>query len=129
MGLAARINKWLAKDEHTPLTSDGDVTFVLSLREIPVAVLKHSDNKWTFRYTEEFKKAEDYRPLVDFPDINKVYESVELWPFFAMRIPSLKQAAIKQIIERDEIDEKDAAEMLQRFGRRSVANPYVLVAE
>lgn len=93
----------------------------------PFAILELKDGKWTFRYTEEFHKAPRLRPLVGFPDTKKTYSSDELWPFFAMRIPSLKQEQVSRIVQQEDIDREDEVQLLRRFGRKSVANPFELV--
>ncbi|MGD0897360.1 MAG: HipA N-terminal domain-containing protein [Thermoguttaceae bacterium] len=95
---------------------------------IEVGTLESVDGVWKFRYSDEFRKdGNRLRAITEFPDSGREYVSPELWPFFAMRIPSLKQAEIKAIVEREHIDEKDEATLLRRFGRRTVANPFELV--
>ena len=64
---------------------------------------------------------------MQFPDPGKTYESEELWPFFGLRIPSLAQPSVKAVVKREHLDEKDKVQLLRRFGRRTVANPYELV--
>jgi hypothetical protein len=48
-------------------------------------------------------------------------------PFFATRIPSLKRAEVKEVIADESIDERDQIQLLRRFGKRTIANPFVLV--
>jgi hypothetical protein len=94
-----------------------DAEFVLVLGRLPMLILSRNPQGWTMRYTEAFKKQSRIAPLVPFPDVNKVYRSPELWPFFSVRIPS---------IARPEVDYDDVAAMLRRFGRKSVADPFEL---
>jgi HipA-like protein len=94
---------------------------------IEVGTLELLDGVWKFRYSEQFRKDNHLRAITEFPDSSREYVSSELWPFFAMRIPSLKQAEIRAIVEREHIDEHDEATLLRRFGRRTVANPFELV--
>ncbi|MEI8376767.1 MAG: HipA N-terminal domain-containing protein [Planctomycetota bacterium] len=94
---------------------------------IEVGTLELLDGIWKFRYSDEFRKGNHLRAITEFPDPTREYASSELWPFFAMRIPSLKQAEIRAIVEREHIDEHDEATLLRRFGRRTVANPFELV--
>ena len=94
---------------------------------IEVGTLELVDGVWKFRYSDEFREGNHLRAITEFPDSSREYVSPELWPFFAMRIPSLKQAEIKAIVEREHIDEHDEATLLRRFGRRTVANPFELV--
>ena len=65
---------------------------------------------------------------MDFPDVDKVYESKELWQFFVMRIPSPEQPVVEEIIKREHIQEDDAVVLLKRFGEYTIANPFRLRA-
>lgn len=65
---------------------------------------------------------------MDFPDVDKVYESKELWQFFVMRIPSPEQPEVEEIIKREHIQEDDAVSLLKRFGEYTIANPFRLRA-
>jgi hypothetical protein len=60
--------------------------------------------------------------------LTKVYRKDSLWPFFLVRIPGLKQPAIKEIIEKENIDTENEVELLKRFGQKSISNPYELIA-
>jgi HipA-like protein len=102
--------------------------FRVLYRNIEVGTLELVDGVWKFRYSDEFRKEGNrLRAITEFPDSCREYVSPELWPFFAMRIPSLKQAEIRAIVEREHIDEHDEATLLRRFGRRTVANPFELL--
>lgn len=102
------------------------VEFRLLHGTLPIGSLTYEDGLWTFAYSDEFKKRLDLRPIVQFPDREKVYRSDELWPFFGMRIPSLKQPAVEKLVAEEHIDPSDRAELLKRFGRRTISNPYEL---
>ena len=91
-----------------------------------IGALTYDDGIWIFRYSEEFKQRQDLRPIIQFPDKGRVYESDELWPFFGMRIPSLKQPGVEKVVESEHIDPTDRVELLKRFGRRTISNPYEL---
>ena len=66
-------------------------------------------------------------PLTDFPDLERVYEDKDLWPFFSQRIPSLQQPAVQAYMRKRQLSEIDQATLLRRFGQRTVANPFELV--
>ena len=100
--------------------------FCLLYKHKPVGSLALSDGRWTFQYSDDFKDR-GLRTITEFPDVTKTYSSSELWPFFLMRIPSLRQTSIKEIVVSEEIDQGDELELLRRFGRRTVANPFELV--
>lgn len=111
------------------VVSTSPAKFELKLGRLPVGILSRDQGTWKFGYTEEYRQRKDLRPIIQFPDKDKTYTSDELWPFFMMRIPSSKQPSIKAAIEREHLDTSDRAQLLRRFGRRTVSNPYELVEE
>lgn len=125
------IKKWFSKEDEDSsghLSEDELAKFILKVDNIEVGLLYCENGEWFFKYSEEFKKHLDYNRIVGFPDLNKVYKSEELWPFFQIRIPGLKQPAIQEILKKENIDESDEVKLLKRFGRKSISNPYELVA-
>lgn len=112
-----------------PAGGPGSGTFRLVLRDVPVGTLSYEDGRWVFEYTDQFRTQKDLRPLVAFPEVGRRYVSDALWPFFGMRIPSLKQPAVKQAVAAEHLDEGDRVQLLRRFGRRTVVNPYELVPQ
>lgn len=120
--------KYLGGEGHSsPL--HGDAIFKLLLREVEVGTLRASGGKWIFEYSDVFRKRSDLRPLVQFPDKAQIYSSEELWPFFGMRIPSLKQPSIAKIVDAEHIQSDDRVALLRRFGRRTISNPFQLVGK
>ena len=115
----------IAQDSHVP--PGAHATFNLVYDGVPVGVLSVDGGQWVFRYTDEFKHNSRLRPIVEFPDTSKVYQTQELWPFFGTRIPSLKQAAVQEIVKNEQIDAKDQLQLLRRFGKRTITSPFVLV--
>lgn len=115
---------------ETPV--DETASFRLDYGELEVGLLQLRDGQWSFRYSEAFRKqtdeADGVQPLVDFPDVGRVYESRELWPFFMARIPSLSQPRIRAEIARRGLDQASAPQLLQAFGEWSIANPFRLHA-
>ncbi len=115
---------------HKPVEAPPEVRaeFKLFFEELLVGTLSVADSLWKFEYSSDFKKQDELRPLVDFPDVDKIYESKELWQFFVMRIPSPEQAEVEEILKREHIREDDAVSLLKRFGERTIANPFRLRA-
>ena len=72
-------------------------------------------------------KSDIYNRIIGFPDLDKTYKSELLWPFFQVRIPGLKQPAIQEILKNEKIDEFNEVQLLKRFGKKIIANPYELV--
>jgi HipA-like protein len=100
--------------------------FVLKYHDLTVGVLTLDSGVWRFEYSPEFQKQHDIRPIIDFPDISKTYEAERLWPFFVARIPSISQPKVQEAIEKEGLDRKNSAELLGRFGQRTISNPFLL---
>ena len=84
-----------------------DAVFLLFFGKLPVLVLRHDAQGWRMFYTKEFKAQEKVKPLVPFPDEEKVYRSAELWPFFAVRIPSIARPEVRRTIVEEKLDYDD----------------------
>ncbi len=78
------------------------------------------NGKYEFQYNREIDKALDagFAPLISFPKINTVYESTELFPVFSSRLPDKKRKDIDKILEKYNLNEFDAYELLKRSGAR-----------
>jgi HipA-like protein len=126
-----QFKNWLNPDREQERTTpqNAEAYFLLMYNDVSVGILWITDGIWHFKYTDEFRNGNELMPLVDFPNKEKHYQSEELWPFFALRIPSLQQPYVQEIIERENLDEKDYLQMLRQFGERSISNPYVLREE
>ncbi|MCB1133600.1 MAG: HipA N-terminal domain-containing protein [Verrucomicrobiae bacterium] len=105
-----------------------EVAFDLSLEGLKVGTLRFAGGRWIFEYAEEFKKQSEIAPIMDFPGVNRSYIAEELWPFFALRIPSPAQPKVRQYLQAKRKPTVDTVELLQHFGRRSSANPFLLEA-
>lgn len=128
-----KIWNWFSKDEDDAtlhLPKNEKVTFTLKIDKVEVGTLRCDNGVWEFAYAEEFKNeySEDYKRIAGFPMLDKVYKKETLWPFFLIRIPGLKQPAIKEILEKENIDTGNEVALLKRFGQRSISNPYELVS-
>lgn len=112
-------------EDMKPPISNG-TEFVLAYNILPVGILSYSESLWHFEYTKQFKDDRTISPLTEFPDVNKIYTSAELFPFFMHRIPSPSQPNIKEIINKERLNEHNLVEMLKRFGRLTITNPFEL---
>jgi HipA-like protein len=119
---------WLKASPSVNAPQEERAQFLLMYNDLLVGILTAEKGKWQFLYSDEFKKNEELRPIVEFADVNKIYENQELWQFFASRIPSFEQAEVEAIIRRENIDDNDAVSLLKRFGRRTINNPFELKA-
>lgn len=126
-----KIRKYLTPKYNKALEvqSGKEAQFELYLDEILVGKLKYQNGQWEFSYSQQFKEYKGIRPLADFPDISKTYKSTELWPFFSSRIPSMARTRVRKVVERESIAQNDLLALLERFGKRTITNPYVLESE
>ena len=112
-------------EAHLP--ENENATFELKVDDIVIGILHCDHGTWEFKYTEDFKKhSEEYNRIIGFSDLNKVYRNEVLWPFFQTRIPGLKQPAVQEILEKEKINETNEVELLKRFGKKTISNPYEL---
>lgn len=102
--------------------------FALKYKSLLVGELKLTEGIWSFEYSAAFKKQDEIKPLADFPDVDKVYKSKELYPFFLHRIPSIKQPKVQRQIKEHKIDATNEADLLRFFGIHSISNPFSLNA-
>lgn len=124
-----KIKAWFSKNDDDLamyLPKDENITFILKVDDLDIGILVGKNGEWEFEYTNEFKHNGEYNRIIGFPDLNKKYTNTTLWPFFRIRIPGLKQPAIQEILERENIDKENEVELLQRFGYKTIANPYIL---
>lgn len=112
---------WSESQNKVLLNADHDATFNINLGRLHVGTLLYSDKMWYFSYSNDFKLQNKILPLANFPSTEKEYSARELWPFFASRIPSNAQLQLGRDNPQESI-----VTLLQKFGRRTVANPFEL---
>lgn len=126
-----QMQHWLGRVPNKPRPSESTsqrIEFRLTYKQTLVGVLTLQNLVWEWRYSDEFRAQDKLVPLIEFPDVNRVYSTDELWPFFATRAPSMKRPDVLQIIEREHIDKNDEVALLKRFGQRTITNPFELVS-
>ncbi|MFN8089269.1 MAG: hypothetical protein U0R81_09915 [Mycobacterium sp.] len=65
----------------------------------PVGVLDHRAIGYRFRYLDGVGGAvEGFRPFIGFPELNRIYESARLWPFFDLRVMDRKRPDYPQYV-------------------------------
>jgi HipA-like protein len=112
--------------ESSTVKEDEYAHFTITYKSLIIGTLELEEGQWNFAYSDDFKNQEQIPPLPDFPDVDKIYTNEELWPFFIIRIPSLKQPKVQKIISKEEIDSSSQVELLKRFGEKSISNPFQL---
>lgn len=120
---------WFSKSEEDaqarlPITDS--IKFTLKLDDLEIGTLTSRSGLWYFQYSDAFKQQDVLNLIPGFPDINKVYQSEALWPFFKTRIPGLGQPKVKAILSKEQIDQKNESALLKRFGHQTISNPYIL---
>ncbi|MGE5219616.1 MAG: HipA N-terminal domain-containing protein [Chloroflexota bacterium] len=128
MAIRDVFREWLGMRKPMVAPADKSVRFILKYGDLLVGTLSVENGAWKFEYSEQYKKSKAFRPLVEFPDVDKIYESKELWQFFASRIPSPEQPEVDAILRREHISEDDSVALLRRFGTRTISNPFQLEA-
>lgn len=124
---------WFSKSEddfemQVQLPKEEEAKFILTVDNILIGTLYCEKGEWYYKYSEDFKShSEEYNRIVGFPDLDKTYKSDSLWPFFQIRIPGLKQPAILEILTKEKIDQGNEVALLNRFGKKTISNPYELV--
>ena len=113
--------------EHLRTPQNEDAEFLLKFHGMDVGRLLLHGGKWRFEYVEAFRNKEGVSPIIDFPRLEKRYESDVLWPFFLVRIPGLGQPAIRRVIHDENLDKTNEAQLLKRFGKTTIVNPFTLV--
>jgi len=123
--LFQKVYDWLSGVK--PLPEDEKFEFKVVLGTLVIGTLRADKGEWVFTYSDEFRRQNTVKPIVDFPATDREYRSRSLWPFFALRIPSPTQAEVREFIERMPADKVDEGMLLKEFGTRSIANPFRLV--
>lgn len=119
MSIKERTSKPFRTKNHYNFASitEAPVAFNVKIGKLLVGVLEYDNNIWCFKYSDDFKSQKTVMPLVNFPDKQKIYVSKYLWPFFATRVPSNAQLQAGG-------KKRDIVFMLQKYGCKTVANPY-----
>ena len=65
----------------------------------PVGVLDYWEGRYRFQYLDGVgNSVEGFRPFIGFPDLDRIYESVRLWPFFGLRVMDQKRPDYAQYV-------------------------------
>ena len=117
--------KWLGLRKPLQAPLDKRTQFFLTYDGLLIGTLSVEDGVWKFEYSDKFRQSE-LRPIVEFPEVDRIYQSKDLWQFFASRVPSPEQPEVGEIIKREKIAGDDAVGLLKRFGTRTISNPFQL---
>lgn len=90
---------------------------------VSVGELRFDGKMWTFAYAEEYKRRHDLRPLEGFDELDRVYRSSLLFPFFAVRIPDSDRGDVRMKLAKYKVRDPQITDLLRIFGRRVVSSP------
>lgn len=78
------------------------------------------NGQYEFQYGEEVQAAiaDGFKPLLCFPDLNKVYKNDRLFTIFTSRLPDKKRKNIQEILDKYGLDKYDDYMLLKRSGAR-----------
>jgi hypothetical protein len=91
--------------------------------ETPIAELSLQQGRYLFRYLESFKR-KGLTPFPGLPEVDEVYESAELFPYFEERIPDTRVPAIRNWISRKGLPADDKLTLLTVLGRMVATDSY-----
>lgn len=121
-----KAKEWLGFARSVKASPEAHAKFLLTYDDLLVGTLTVENGVWKFEYSDKFRSEDELRPIVEFPDVYKIYVNEDLWQFFASRIPSTEQPEVEEILKRKHVKEDDAVELLKLFGKRTIANPFEL---
>jgi HipA-like protein len=90
---------------------------------IVVGHLDFDGTAWTFKYDDAYKRRVDLRPIEGFDEVERVYTSPVLFPFFAVRIPAVDRQDVQRKLKQAHLRSPETADLLRLFGRRVVSSP------
>lgn len=81
---------------------------------VPVGWLEFTGTGFEFSYTEEARRHERFTPFPAFPRLGEVYRSVDLFPYFAVRLISAADPSYEAVLDAVGLTGRDAtpAELL-----------------
>jgi len=128
LSILSKLKNLLKADGQQALVTpkEGHAEFLLTYKDLEIGKLWLEQGKWHFAYSEAFKAQDKIKPLVDFSKVEKIYHFESLPPFFLHRIPGMGQPKVRKIIKEDKIDPTNEVELLKRFGKKSISNPFRL---
>ena len=112
--------KLIRAPSKTPKEQALEVYKKTAVKRVLVGRLSSEEGEYVFRYESGYKA----EPISAFPRRNQEYRSKRLWPFFAIRIPPLDRADMRQEIANRSLREDQVIEILGSVAKVSVSNPY-----
>ena len=105
--------------------ASGSISVFLGDRQI--GTLRKEPDEFVFEYDSAYVRAPDAVPIPAFPDLQTTYRAEKLWPFFAVRVPSVEREDVQAAMRRREIGDDDVLRLLGELSKRGVSSPYRFV--
>ena len=87
---------------------------------VVVGYLYKDNEHFVFRYASDYSGD----PISSFPLVDQVYRSETLWPFFAVRIPPLDRADVRETMKKRALEGGQTIRVLHTVAEASPTNPY-----
>jgi HipA-like protein len=120
---------WGLSPSAPPKARPQQIEIVLAVphgKRIVVGHLTSEQGEYVFRYSDVFKTQREIPPIAAFPDRDEEYRSVDLWPFFDVRLPPIDRPDVRRLLEQRQIDPADKFRLLVELAGRTVTSPYDL---
>ena len=75
--LMDKAKDWLGFARSVKAPPEAHAKFLLTYGDLLVGTLTVEEGVWKFEYSDTFKSEHELRPIVEFPDLNKIYEILE----------------------------------------------------
>jgi HipA-like protein len=97
-------------------------------KQLIVGVLSRN-GRYEFKYHDDIQEplAQGFKPLVEFPYLDKVYTSEILFPTFASRLPDKKRRDMPKILAKYGLQEFDQFELLRQSGAKLPIDNYEFI--
>ncbi len=69
-----------------------------SIHDVAVLDVDPDAYAYRFQYLEGVESVDGFRPFIGFPDLDRVYESPRLWPFFDLRVMDRRRPDYSQYV-------------------------------
>ena len=99
------------------------LTILFSGVEVAELTQKKKGGSFIFQYTPAFKQLE-LTPLPGLQDLDRRYESDQLWPYVAERIPDMRRPEIRSLVEQRGLQQASELRLLAELGAHSVTDPF-----
>ena len=87
---------------------------------VVVGYLYKDSEQFVFRYASDYSGD----PISSFPIVHQEYRSETLWPFFAVRIPPLDRADVRETMKKKALEGGQTIRVLHTVAKVSPSNPY-----